>query len=436
MSHYITNGSINIPTTIQSIRIVASGEGGNGANVSGSTCTNGTNGGTTSFLGVSAGGGQGGKCGSSITPPPYYISQTCYTPVVTVTPPPYYISQTCYTPVETVTPPPYYVQQTCYTPVETVTPPPYYVQQTCYTPVETVTPPPYYIQTTCTRTVYDTCVEYTTCYTPVETVTPPPYYVQQTCSRTVAQYHGACSVWAFWCATDRGQTGVNACTFYNGYCPEYVTEYYECGYDYQPPSYTTGGDPYQCGTGNTYDCNPRDEQYTCYQLYQPPSYTTGGDPYECGYNYQPPTVTTGGGGGSGGTATGGNIVNLNGNTGGAGTLSPLSGGAGGAGHLGGDGTAGNTSSSGSDYYFGGGGGEGAYIETIYNSAQLSANNWFGTQSFSVNGGSGLNNGYLDIYFEFPQMLVKTDSGWKPVRNIYIKTGASTWSNVTSAQVKQ
>ena len=365
MSRYITNGSINIPTTIQSIRIVASGEGGNGANVSGSTCTNGTNGGTTSFLGVSAGGGQGGKCGSSITPPPYYISQTCYTPVVTVTPPPYYVSQTCYTPVVTVTPPPYYISQTCYTPVVTVTPPPYYVQQTCYTPVETVT--------------------------------PPPYYVQQTCERTVARYAGACSVWFFQCATGNAL----ACSFAAFYCPEYVTEYYECGYDYQPPSYTTGGDP-----------------------------------YECGYNYQPPTVTTGGGGGSGGTATGGNIVNLNGNTGGAGTLSPLSGGAGGAGHLGGDGTAGNTSSSGSDYYFGGGGGEGAYIETIYNSAQLSANNWFGTQSFSVNGGSGLNNGYLDIYFEFPQMLVKTDSGWKPVRNIYIKTGASTWSNVTSAQVKQ
>ena len=343
MSHYITDGSINIPTTIQSIRIVASGEGGTGATVSGSNCTNGTTGRTTSFLGVSAGGGQSGKCGSSITPPSYYVSQTC------------------------------------------------------------------------TRTVYDSCTEYTTCYTQVQTITPDPYYVEATCYGYFEVYDPNCSYYAFLCS---GLGYYAYCGVYWANCPSYPYLPYPCYQLYQPPSYTIGGDPYQCATGNTYNCNPHDEQY------------------ECGSPYQPPNVITGGGGGSGGTATGGNIVNSNGNSGGAGTSSPLSGGAGGTGHLGGDGTAGNTGSSGSNYYFGGGGGEGAYVETIYTSAELSANNWFGTQSFSVNGGSGLNNGYLDIYFEFPQMRIKTSNGWQTVRNIYIKTGESTWSNVISAHIKQ
>jgi hypothetical protein len=410
MSHYITDGSINIPTTIQSIRIVASGEGGTGATLSGSNCTNGTTGRTTSFLGVSAGGGQSGKCGSSITPPQEYQQHTC--------------TRTVY--------------DSC----------PEYT--TCYTQVQTITPDPYYVQHTCTRTVYDSCPEYTTCYTPIQTITPDPYYVEATCYGYFEVYDPNCWFYAFLCS-NFGYGG--ACANYYKNCPSYPYLPYPCTQLYQPPSYTIGGDPYQCPTGNTYNCNPHDEQYTCYQLYQPPSYTIGGDPYqcptgntyncnphdeqyECGSYYQPPNVITGGGGGSGGTATGGNIVNSNGNSGGAGTSSPLSGGAGGTGHLGGDGTSGDESSSGSNYYFGGGGGEGAYVETIYTSAELSANNWFGTQSFSVNGGSGLNNGYLDIYFEFPQMRIKTSNGWQTVRNIYIKTGESTWSNVISAHIKQ
>ena len=430
MSHYITDGSINIPTTIQSIRIVASGEGGTGATVSGSNCTNGTTGRTTSFLGVSAGGGQSGKCGSSITPPPVYNQQTCTRRV----------SRTCTRRVSrTCT---RRVSQTCTR----------RVSQTCTRRVSRTCTRR--VSQTCTYTAYDSCPEYTTCYTPVQTITPDPYYVQQTCYA----YDGGCPYFYYLCATGNP----SGCFYAALYCP-YP---YECGYYYQPPSYTTGGDPYQCATGNTYNCNPHEVQYDCsydenydcsydeqYDCSYDENYDCSYDEdydcsydedydcsydenYDCSYYTQPPNVTTGGDGGSGGTATGGNIVNSNGNSGGAGTSSPLSGGAGGTGHLGGDGTAGNTSSSGSNYYFGGGGGEGAYVETIYTSAELSANNWFGTQSFSVNGGSGLNNGYLDIYFEFPQMRIKTSNGWQTVRNIYIKTGESTWSNVISAHIKQ
>ena len=414
MSHYITDGSINIPTTIQSIRIVASGEGGTGATVSGSNCTNGTTGRTTSFLGVSAGGGQSGKCGSSITPPPVYNQQTCTRRV----------SRTCTRRVSrTCT---RRVSRTCTR----------RVSQTCTRRVSR----------TCTYTAYDSCPEYTTCYTPIQTITPDPYYVEATCYGWFQVDDAGCNYALALC-----NAGNNAaCNVYNANCPIYQYLPYPCTQLYYPPSYTTGGDPYECATGNTYNCNPHEVQYDCsydenydcsydedYDCSYDEDYDCSYDEnYDCSYYTQPPNVITGGGGGSGGTATGGNIVNSNGNSGGAGTSSPLSGGAGGTGHLGGDGTAGNTGSSGSNYYFGGGGGEGAYVETIYTSAELSANNWFGTQSFSVNGGSGLNNGYLDIYFEFPQMRIKTSNGWQTVRNIYIKTGESTWSNVISAHIKQ
>jgi uncharacterized membrane protein YgcG len=180
----------------------------------------------------------GGQGQNGINPPPNLISQTCSRRVSRTST--RRVSATCYTRVS---------QTSTRVVPRTST---RVVQQTSYTLVYTVTPDPIYVQQTS--------------YTPVVTVTPEPVYVQQTSTRTVAVYHGACSVWAFQCATDRGATGVTACQLYNNYCPQYVEESYDSSYYIYPASYTTGGEPY-------------DSSY----YIQPASYTAGGIPYDSSY---------------------------------------------------------------------------------------------------------------------------------------------------------
>ncbi len=150
----------------------------------------------------------GGQGQNGVNPPPNLISQTCSRRVSRTST--RRVSATCYTRVS---------QTSTRTVPRTST---RVVQQTSYTLVYTVTPDPIYVQQTS--------------YTPVVTVTPDPIYVQQTSTRTVAVYHGACGMWAFLCATDRGATGVNACTYYNAYCPQYVEESYDSSYYIYPAS--------------------------------------------------------------------------------------------------------------------------------------------------------------------------------------------------------
>ena len=170
------------------------------------------------------------------------------------------------------------------------------VSATCYTRVTQ----------TSTRTVAKTCTRIATriLYTPVVTVTPDPVLVAKTCTRTVANYAGACNVWAFQCATGN----VAACNFYNVYCPSYSNEDYDCSYYTYPAPYTTGGDAYQdfyieeydCSYTETYDSS-FDQPYDCsYDETYDSSYD---EDYDCSYYTYPPAEAAGGNGGSG--ATGG-----------------------------------------------------------------------------------------------------------------------------------
>ena len=59
MTVYTTSGNINIPNAVATATIIAKGEGGSGAPVSGSSYGSGSNGGNTSFIGVTADGGGG-----------------------------------------------------------------------------------------------------------------------------------------------------------------------------------------------------------------------------------------------------------------------------------------------------------------------------------------------------------------------------------------
>ena len=182
------------------------------------------------------------------------------------------------------------------------------VQQTSYTERYLYTPPPVYFQQTS--------------YTPVVTVTPDPIYVQQTSTRTVAQYALACGVWAFQCATGNA----DACSYFNIFCPFYVTEDYDSSYYIYPASYTTGGDaydssyytyptpyylggfPYDSSYDETYDSSytetydsSYDQPYDCsYDENYDDSYDEN---YDCSYYSYPPTPAAGGNGGAG--ATGG-----------------------------------------------------------------------------------------------------------------------------------
>jgi hypothetical protein len=60
MTVYTVSGSITIPTAVATATIIAKGEGGSGAPVSGSSYGSGSSGGNTTFIGVIANGGGGG----------------------------------------------------------------------------------------------------------------------------------------------------------------------------------------------------------------------------------------------------------------------------------------------------------------------------------------------------------------------------------------
>ena len=60
MTVYTVSGNINIPTGVATATIIAKGEGGSGAPVSGSSYGSGSSGGNTTFIGVIANGGGGG----------------------------------------------------------------------------------------------------------------------------------------------------------------------------------------------------------------------------------------------------------------------------------------------------------------------------------------------------------------------------------------
>lgn len=72
--------------------------------------------------------------------------------------------------------------------------------------------------------------------------------------------------------------------------------------------------------------------------------------------------------------------------------------------------------------FGPGGGAGAYVEFHLNRLELSSLGYLGTtQSYTVNEGtSNLDNGSIEIIYFFPSIYVKTSSGWKLVKDIYVK----------------
>ena len=74
------------------------------------------------------------------------------------------------------------------------------------------------------------------------------------------------------------------------------------------------------------------------------------------------------------------------------------------------------------YCYGPGGGAGAYVEFQLNRLELSSLGYLGTtQSYTVNeGDSNLNNGSIEIIYFFPAVYVKTSSGWKLVKDIYVK----------------
>lgn len=58
---YTYSSGVNIPTNVASVKVIAVGEGGQGAPCSSSSCTNGLDGANTTFLGITASGGQGGQ---------------------------------------------------------------------------------------------------------------------------------------------------------------------------------------------------------------------------------------------------------------------------------------------------------------------------------------------------------------------------------------
>lgn len=79
MTVYTVSGNITIPTAVATATIIAKGEGGSGAPVSGSTYSNGSSGGNTTFIGVIANGGggavttTGGGGGGSSAPAGYTV---------------------------------------------------------------------------------------------------------------------------------------------------------------------------------------------------------------------------------------------------------------------------------------------------------------------------------------------------------------------------
>lgn len=191
-------------------------------------------------------------------------------------------------------PPPNLISQTCTRRVSQTST--RRVSATCYTRVTQ----------TSTRVVPQTStrIAIRILYTPVVTVTPDPVYVQQTSTRTVEIYAGACSVWAFQCATGN----VTACNYQNNFCPQYVEESYDSSYYTYPAPYTYGGDAYQDFYIETYDSSYTetydssfDQPYDCsYDENYDSSYDEN---YDCSYLSYPPTPAAGGNGGAG--ATGG-----------------------------------------------------------------------------------------------------------------------------------
>ena len=72
---------------------------------------------------------------------------------------------------------------------------------------------------------------------------------------------------------------------------------------------------------------------------------------------------------------------------------------------------------------GAGGGAGAYVEFELTRQELSSLGYLGTtQSYTVNeGDSNLNNGSIEIILFFPNVYIKTSSGWELVKDIYVNS---------------